>query len=121
MDRDTKIGIILIIIGICVPFATFPYLSGYAKDKGLIENLYQAGIQIKHYKQGETTSHPPGSIPKINRRTPDFSKLIPRAIPLRLFLAISVVLFYMGIMRIEAAKRRKAEKQERLLRTGTLD
>jgi hypothetical protein len=121
MDRETKTGIILIILGICIPLATFPYLSGYAKDKGIIENFYQAGIQIKQDTKGDTANQPSKNIGKINWRTPNFSKLIPKKIPLRLFLVITVILVYMGIVRIDSSRRKKAEKQEHLLRTGTLE
>jgi len=121
MDKETKIGIAFIIIGICIPLMAFPYLSGYTADKGIFENLFQAGIQIKKDKPGDTANQPPGTMRKITRRTPDFSKLIPKAIPFRFFLVISVVLFYMGIVRIDAARRKKAAKLEHLLRTGTLE
>ena len=56
MDRDTKIGIILIIIGIGIPLLTFPFLSGYAEDKSIVENLYQAGIRIKPTKQNDAAN-----------------------------------------------------------------
>ena len=121
MDRETKTGIILIILGICIPLATFPYLSGYAKDKGIIENFYQAGIQIKQDTKGDTVNQPSKNIGKINWRKPNFSKLIPNKIPLRLFLVFTVILVYMGIVRIDSSRRKKAEKQEHLLRTGTLE
>jgi hypothetical protein len=121
MDRETKTGILLIILGICIPLATFPYLSGYAKDKGIVENLYQAGIQIKQDNKGDTANLPAESMRKITRTTPNFSKLVPKRIPLRLFLVITVILVYMGIVRIDASRRKKAAKREHLLRTGTLD
>jgi hypothetical protein len=121
MDRETKTGIIFIILGICIPLATFPYLSGYAKDKGILENLYQAGIQIRHDKQGDTANQPSENIGKINRSTPNLSKLIPQKIPLRFFLVITVILVYMGIVRIDASRRKKAARLEHLLRTGTLE
>jgi hypothetical protein len=121
MDREAKMGIILIILGIGIPLATLPYLSGYAKDKGVVENLYQAGIPINQDKQGDTVNQPAENMRKINRTTPNFSKLIPRKIPLRLFLVITVILVYMGIVRIDSSRRKKAAKREHLLRTGTLD
>jgi hypothetical protein len=119
MDRETKTGIALIILGVCIPLATFPYLSGYAKDKGIVENLYQAGIQIRHDTPSGATNQPAEG--KITRTTPNFSKLIPRRLPFRLFLVITVILVYMGIVRIDASRRKKAERHEHLLRTGTLD
>lgn len=121
MDRETKTGVILIILGICVPLVTLPFLSGYTKDKGIFANLYQVGIQIKQDTKGDTANQPAENIRKINRSTPNFSKLIPKAIPFRFFLVISVILFYMGIVRIDSSRRKKAERQEHLLRTGTLE
>ena len=121
MDKETKIGILLIILGIGIPLATFPYLSGYAKDKGIVENFYQAGIQIRQDNKGDTANLPAESMRKITRTTPNFSKLIPKRIPLRLFLVFTVILVYMGIVRIDASRRKKAAQREHLLRTGTLD
>jgi hypothetical protein len=100
---------------------TLPFLSGYAKDKDILENLYQVGIPLKIAKQGDAANQPSGNIQKINRKTPNFSKLIPKTIPLRFFLVITVILFYMGIVRIDSARRKKAAQREHLLRTGTLE
>lgn len=122
MDKETKTGIALIILGICIPLATLPFLSGYAKEKGIVENLYQAGIQIsRDTTKGDTASQPPETVKKITRSTPNFSKLIPKRIPFRLFLIVSLILWYMGIVRIDASRRKKAERHEHLLRTGTLE
>jgi hypothetical protein len=119
MDRETKTGIILIILGLGISLATIPFLSGYAKEKGIVDNLYQAGIQIRHDIPSGATNPPAEG--KITRTTPNFSKLIPKRLPFRLFLVITVILVYMGIVRIDASRRKKAERHEHLLRTGTLD
>ena len=121
IDKETKIGILFIILGVAIPLATLPFLSGYAKEKGIVENLYEAGIQIKQDSKGDTVSMPTESRRKITRTTPDFTKLIPKRIPFRLFLVFTIILVYMGIVRIDASKRKKIAKREHLLRTGTLE
>ena len=107
MDREGKFGIILIIIGICIPLMTIPFLSGYSKDKGMLDNLYQAGIELSKGNQGETGNQAPVKIATPQRKSPDFPKLIPKRIPFRFFLVITVILMYMGIVRIDASIRRK--------------
>jgi hypothetical protein len=109
MTDEKKIGIILILIGVCIPLLTLPFLSGYSKDKDIVENLYQAGIELRKSNQGNTETQPSGATEKMQRKTPDLSKLIPKRIPLRFFLVITVVFLYMGIVRIDASIRKKKE------------
>ena len=106
MDREKKFGIILIIIGICIPLMTLPFLSGYSKDQGILD-LYRAGIALTKDKQVETGTQTPVKIAAPQRKLPSFSKLIPTRIPFRFFLVITVVLLYMGIVRIDASIRKK--------------
>ncbi len=109
MDREGKLGVILIIIGICIPLMTLPFLSGYSQDKSILDNLYQAGIELRRGKPVDQGKQDPVINKKVplQRKVPNFSKLIPKRIPFRFFLVFTVVLFYMGIVRIDASIRRK--------------
>ncbi len=107
MDREGKFGIILIVIGICIPLMTLPFLSGYSKDKAMLDNLYRAGIALKKDKHVEAATQTPMKTATPQRKLPSFSKLIPTRIPFRYFLVITAVLMYMGIVRIDASIRRK--------------
>ena len=105
MDREKKVGIILIIIGICIPLAIFPFLSGYSKEKGIVDTIYKAGIAIRNDKQGGEESPSPITVDKPKAKI-SFSRLIPKRIPFRFFLAATLILLYMGFIRIDRSRRR---------------
>ncbi len=110
MDLEKKIGILLIAIGICVPLCAVPYLSGYSRDKGIFGNLYSLAIEIGGDKQAPADQFI--SLDKPHRKIPDFSKLKPKRIPFRLFLAVTLIFFYMGIVRIDRARRKEYDQGE---------
>ena len=112
MDRQKRIGIIIIIVGICLPLITLPFLSGYAKEKGIFENLYRVGIELKRDKQDGAGNSPPANIEKPVAQAPAFLKLIPKRIPFRFFLVITLILFYIGIVKISAASREQESQIE---------
>lgn len=105
MNNRQKIGIVLIIIGICIPLLTLPFLSGYSKDKGLIDNLYGVGIELRKANIDHSGGQSSGIIEKTKTGSPVFSKLIPKRIPFRFILVITVIFLYMGIVRITASHR----------------
>lgn len=105
MDREKKVGIILILIGICIPLAVFPFVSGYSKDKGIVDIIYKAGVAIRKDKQGGEESPSPITLDKPKRKVA-FSNLIPKRIPFRFFLAATLILLYMGFIRIDRSRRR---------------
>ncbi len=109
MNREMKAGIIFIVIGICIPLMTLPFLSGYEKDKNILDNLYRVGIDLKKSNQNDRVNQSSGNVEKTLHKTPNFPKLIPTRIPFRLFLVFTVILFYMGICRIDASMRKKKE------------
>jgi hypothetical protein len=114
MDREKKIGILLIAIGICIPLMAVPFISGYSKDKGILDNLYKVGITIKKDKPGqEEEAPPPISLDKPKDEDFQYSKLVPKRIPFRFFLVITLIFFYMGIVRIDRSRHRpKSEAEE---------
>lgn len=96
MNREKKIGIVLIIVGICLPLIFLPFLSGYDKDKGIIENFLKIGIVIKKEK--------PASADKI---APSSTKnSLPTRFPFRFILAFGVFLIFAGFVKIDLIKRR---------------
>ncbi|MBA4416532.1 MAG: hypothetical protein C0392_01280 [Syntrophus sp. (in: bacteria)] len=107
MDRETKIGVIFIIVGICIPLLTLPFLSSYSKDKGFFENIYKMGIPIKKEKPEDIRGQAVG-IDNGKPKTLDYSILIPKRIPLRFFLVITLIFWYIGIIRIDKARRKRA-------------
>jgi hypothetical protein len=100
MEQRKKTGIILIIVGICFPLLALPFVSGYSKDKGIIDNFYKIGIQIREDTEGNAGNEGFANLENIKGKSIKFSKLIPKRIPLRFFLVVTLIFLYMGIVRI---------------------
>ena len=113
MERQRRLGLILILIGILIPLVTLPFLSGYSKEKGFFDNLYAAGIELKKNKQADASAHPSDNLERDDRKVLEFSRLIPKRIPFRVFLVASLILFYVGFVKIEAARSMKKGQGER--------
>ena len=106
MDKRKKNGVILIIVGICVPLLALPFVSGYSKDRGIIDNFYKIGIQIRKDVEGNAGNEGFANFDRnIKGKSPNFSKLIPKRIPLRFFLVITLIFLYMGIVRIAPPRK----------------
>ncbi len=110
MDRDKRGGIMLIVIGLIIPLAVLPLVSGFSIDKGFLDNFYGAGIRVRDSHNAVGPDPSPalekGGSPKV-RIT--WSSFIPHRIPFRLFLVPTVLLAYMGVIRIDRARRKKRE------------
>ena len=78
---NRKVGIALIIIGICLPLALSPFITGYKEGAGLFTNLF--GIKIVVHISGK-----------------------PVNIPYRIFLGMGVAFIFMGIWCIDMARKR---------------
>jgi hypothetical protein len=78
---NRKVGIALIIIGICLPLALSPFITGYKEGAGVFNNLL--GIKIVVAFSGK-----------------------PVNIPYRIFLGMGVAFIFMGIWCIDMAKGR---------------
>jgi hypothetical protein len=108
MDPEKRIGIILIIIGLLIPLAALPFVTGFSKDKGFYGNLYDVGIDIWKDTNHKTPSQPVKSTNKTNSKIRiTWSMLIPTRIPFRFILAPTVFLIYIGIIRIDRSRRKK--------------
>ena len=106
MDKRKKTGIILIVVGICIPLLALPFVSGYSRDKGIIDNFYKIGIQIRKDVEGNAGNEGFANLDRnIIGKSPNFSKLIPKRIPLRFFLVITLIFLYMGIVRIAPPRK----------------
>ena len=105
MHRQRRVGIILIIIGICLPLITLPFLSGYSRDRGIFDNLYRVGIDLRKDRQADVGNQTPSKLEERERKTPGFSRFIPKRIPFRFFLVITLILLYLGIVKINASGR----------------
>ena len=115
MNPRKKTGIILIIVGLCFPLLAVPFLSGYSKDKGIFSNFYKIGIQIREDKEGNAGNEGFSGLDNINikGKTPKFSKLIPKRIPFRFFLAVTLILLYMGIIRVAPPVKDEEDKAQK--------
>jgi hypothetical protein len=95
-DREKKIGIAFIVFGICFPLLLLPFISGYEKDKGIIQNLFNVGIMLKKEKPVTSKETFPSSLMKI----------IPGRLPYRFVLAIGIFLIFTGIVKIDLSRRK---------------
>ena len=108
MDRETKYGIFLIIIGMLIPLASAPFMSGFSRDKGIIDNLYDASIPIRENHPADAINPSSGdSVSSKSKSGIQWSRLIPKRIPFRFFLVPTLIFSYMGIVRIDRARRRR--------------
>ena len=96
MNREKKIGIALIVFGICFPLILLPFVSGYEKDKGIIQNLFNVGIVLKKEKPVTSGETFPSSLMKI----------IPGRLPYRFVLASGIFLIFTGILKIDISRRK---------------
>jgi|SRR4030042_4448747 hypothetical protein len=99
MNREKKIGVILVAIGICLPLIFLPFVSGYEKDKGIIENFLKIGIVIKKAKPVSADKIAPTST----------AKILPTRFPFRFILAFGIFLIFAGFVKIDILKRREID------------
>ncbi len=104
MDKVKKKGLILIVIGICMPLLALPFITGFDKQKGIMKNVYETGIPLrKATTEKQEAIARPGT-----ERTKDTGSLIerfmPQMLPLRYIVALGVFLIFLGILRIDKAR-----------------
>jgi hypothetical protein len=97
VNREKKTGILLIVCGICFPLMFLPFVSGYEKEKGIIQNFFNIGIMLKTTKP--VTSGEAFSLSSI-------VKMIPERLPFRFILAIGIFLIFAGIVKIDLSRSR---------------
>ena len=96
MGREKKIGVALIVFGVCIPLILFPFVSGYEKENGIFQNLFTVGILLKKEKPVTSGEIFPSSLMKI----------IPEMLPYRFALAIGIFLIFAGIVKIDLSRRK---------------
>ena len=104
MDKKKKSGILLIAIGIFIPLTVLPFVSGWSDDKSLFQNFYNIGIQIREQKSEAPTSKP-SNIYNAKKGKLMYSDVLPSKIPFRFVLVITVILIYIGILKIDSSRR----------------
>jgi hypothetical protein len=110
MNKQKKIGIIFIFIGICIPLIALPFITGWSDEKSLFDNFYEAGIEIKK-SNSKTANSSADKIVDNKTKKITYSDLMPDKIPFRIFLVITVILVYAGIVKIDRSKQSK-DKEE---------
>lgn len=110
MDPEKRLGITFIIIGLIIPLVVLPFVTGFSKDKGFYENFNNVGIPIGKDSKDNVPRQPPSKGEEANSKIKiTWSMLIPQRIPFRFFLVPTVILIYMGIIRIDRSRRRKLD------------
>jgi hypothetical protein len=111
MDPEKRLGIVLIIVGLLIPLAALPFVSGFSRDKGFYDNFYKAGIKVSRDADDKADNQPVAAARETDSKARiTWSMLIPHRIPFRFFLAPTVLLIYIGIIRIEQSRRKKRDQ-----------
>lgn len=105
MDKRKKTGIIFIIVGICFPLLALPFVSGYSRDRSFWANLYKIGIPIREDAHSMAGNEPPARVDSSKDNGSRYSILIPKRIPFRFFLVITVLCLYVGIAKLAPPRR----------------
>ncbi|HNT43413.1 MAG TPA: hypothetical protein PKN85_03070 [Syntrophorhabdaceae bacterium] len=109
MNDGKKKGIILIIIGICIPLFALPFVSGLDINKGFMDNFYNAGIRITKSAvpaPPETAAGKPSG-DTAGKNPLSLERMRIERIPFRFFLVPTFILLYIGIVMIDRAKSRE--------------
>ncbi len=100
MNREKKIGVALIVFGICFPLMLLPFVSGYEKEKGTMQNLFNVGIVLKKEKPVTGKETFPSSLIRI----------IPGRLPYRFVIASGIFLIFTGIVKIDISRRKESDE-----------
>ncbi|MFA5617219.1 MAG: hypothetical protein WDK95_10205 [Syntrophorhabdaceae bacterium] len=105
MENGKKKGILLIIIGICIPLFALPFVSGFDMNKGFMDNFYNTGIRITK-DTGQTAAAVKGPPADTSKNPLDLKKMRIEKIPYRLFFVPTILLIYIGIVMIDRARKK---------------
>jgi hypothetical protein len=100
MDREKKLGIGLMVFGICFALIFLPFISGYEKGKGTFQNFFNVGITLKKEKAASEGKTFPSALMRI----------LPVRLPYRFILAIGIFLIFAGIVKIDISRRKDSDK-----------
>jgi hypothetical protein len=107
MDKEKKRGLILIVIGICMPLLSLPFVTGYEQHKGIVRNLYETGIPLQKAGREMPEISPEPQAQEAKDGGSLIERFTPRMLPLRYILALGVFLVFLGILRIDKARNRE--------------
>jgi len=108
MDPEKRRGIILIIIGLIIPLIALPFVTGFSREKGFYENFYSVGISIGKAAMDDSPSHVPAKSDGAEAKAKiTWSMVLPQKIRFRYILVPTVILIYIGIIRIDRERKRK--------------
>ncbi len=110
MKPEKKKGILLIVIGLCIPLFALPFVSGFDMSKGFMDNFYNTGIRITK-DTGQTAPVAKISPAGSSKNPLDLKKMRIEKIPYRFFFVPAIFLIYVGIVMIDRA-RTKSSGQE---------
>lgn len=105
MKREKKRGLVLIVAGICIPLLALPFVTGFDAQKGIMSNVYETGIPLQKTTHGmpETSAKTQTKEAKDGRSLVE--RFTPRMFPLRYLLALGVFLIFIGIVKIDRARK----------------
>lgn len=104
MSSEKKKGILLIVIGICIPLFALPFVSGFDISKGFMDNFYNTGIRITK-EAGQSAMSPAKPAAESSKNLLDPKKMRIERIPYRLFFVPTILLIYIGIVMIDRARK----------------
>jgi hypothetical protein len=113
MSKVKKIGIVLILVGICLPVITLGFTSGYSRNAGLIGNIQRMEIVLIPGEKPSPVPAPPNAPPPERGllRFDDIPIIKPikpeLAIPYKYIFAFGVVLVFAGIGTIALSNSKK--------------
>ncbi len=105
MDDGKKKGVLIIIIGICIPLFALPFVSDFDIRKGFMHNFYNAGIRITGEKDAAPPAGATGQANNVSRKSlfsPGWMRI--EKIPFRMVLIPTFILMYIGIVMIDRAR-----------------
>ena len=97
MDKAKKIGIVLLLVGFCLPFVAFPFVDNYSPHESVVTNIQEMEIVLKEQKLIIT-----GDGLKVEEK---------KALPYRYIFLLGVVLVFTGVGFIAISKKGKKSKK----------
>jgi hypothetical protein len=112
MDGERKKGVVLIAVGVIIPLMVLPLVSGHLPGKGFFTNLLSIGIPLRVETRG------PGQVPpraEEQKQVPEKAKggwerYFPTVLPFRFVVALGVLLVFIGIVKIDATRKRRNDE-----------
>ncbi len=108
LDRDKKKGIIIMMIGVCIPLISLCFTRGYNPEQNIVMNIYNLSIPIGQ-KAVEDSLGSEKEGPKGKVSFESLKKMIPRSIAFRFILALGVLMIFLGFVKLDATRQKARE------------